>query len=84
MVSTTVHQSQGEKGLVAKTYNVIASDTVGLAPGAHNVSIIVGQNGNNVDTLGAQLGELLNVLGNMVGGADGGESTCRVGWRSAK
>lgn len=66
-------------GYVRETYNVIASDTVGLAPGAHDVGIVVGQDGNNVDALGAQLGELLDVLGDVVGGADGGEGTCRWG-----
>ena len=66
------------------TYNVVASDAVGLAPGAHDVGIVVGQDGNNVNTLGAQLGELLDVLGDVVGRADGGEGTCRVRWRSAR
>lgn len=65
-------------------YNVIAGNTVGFAPGAHDVGIVVGQDGNNVDTLGAQLRELLDVLGDVVGGADGGEGTCRVGWRLAR
>jgi peroxiredoxin len=32
---------------------------------------------------GAQLRELLDVLGNVVGGADGSESTYRAEWRSA-
>lgn len=60
-------------------YNVVASDTVGLAPGAHDVGIVVGQDGDDVDTLGAQLRELLDVLGDVVGRADRGEGTCRVG-----
>lgn len=58
------------------TYDVVVLDTVGLAPGAHDVGIVVGQNGDLVDTLGAELRELLDVLGNVVGGADRGESTC--------
>lgn len=60
------------------TYNVVAGDTVGLAPGAHDIGIVVGQDGDNIDTLGAELGELGDVLGDVVCGADGGESTCRL------
>lgn len=63
----------------SETYNVVAGDTVGLTPGAHDVGIVVGQNGDLVDTLGAELRELLDVLGDVVGGADGGESTCKEG-----
>lgn len=58
-----------------KTYNVITGDLVGLAPGAHDIGIVVGKDGNNVDTLGTELGKLLNVLGNVTGRADGGEGT---------
>lgn len=65
-------------------YNVVAGDTVGLAPGAHDVGVVVGQDGNDVDALGAQLRKLLDVLGDVVGGADGGEGTCRAGWRSVR
>lgn len=65
------------------TYNVVAGNTVGLAPGAHDVGIVVGQDGDLVNTLGAELGELGNVLGDVVGGANGGESTCRR-WRSVE
>lgn len=57
------------------SYNVIVGDLVGLAPGAHDVGIVVGKDGNNVDTLGADLRELLNVLGDVASRADGGEST---------
>lgn len=59
-----------------KAYNVITGDAVGLAPGAHDVGIVVGQDGDDIDTLGAELGELLDVLGDVVGRADGGEGTC--------
>jgi hypothetical protein len=59
-----------------KAYNVITGDAVGLAPGAHDVGIVVGQDSDDVDTLGADLRELLDVLGNVVGRADGGEGTC--------
>ena len=58
------------------TYNVVTGDAVGLAPGAHHVGIVVSEDGNDVDTLGTDLRELLDVLGDVVGRADGGESTC--------
>lgn len=61
----------------AKTYNVITGDTVGLAPGAHDVGIVVGQDGDDINTLGAELGELLDVLGDVVGRANGGEGAYR-------
>lgn len=58
-----------------ETYNVVVLDAVGLTPGAHDKGIVVGQDGNNVNTLGMDLGELLLVLGDVVGRADGGEGT---------
>ena len=57
------------------TYEVVVLDTVGLAPGAHDVGIVVSKDGNNVDTLSADLGKTLEVLGDVTGGADGGEGT---------
>jgi hypothetical protein len=74
--------SSGElgSGKYGWTYNVIAGNTVGLAPGAHDVGIVVGEDGDLVDTLLAELGELLDVLRDVVGGADGSEGTC---WRVA-
>lgn len=58
-----------------KTYDVVVLDTVGLAPGAHDVGIVVGEDGNNVDTLGVDLGQTLKVLGDVTSGADGSEGT---------
>ena len=58
-----------------ETYNVIVLDAVGLAPGAHDEGIVVGQDGNNVNTLLTDLRELLLVLGDVVGRADGSEGT---------
>lgn len=60
---------------VGEEENVVVGDLVGLTPGAHDEGIVVGKDGNNVDTLLADLRELLNVLGDVVGGADGGEGT---------
>ena len=58
-----------------ETYNVIVLDPVGLTPGAHDKGIVVGKDGNNVDTLLTDLRELGDVLRDVVGGADGGEGT---------
>lgn len=57
------------------SYNVISLHAVGLAPGAHDEGIVVGENGDLVDSLLAELGEFLDVLGDVVGGADRCEST---------
>lgn len=65
-----------ELGGGGDSYNVITGHTVGLAPGAHDVGIVVSEDGDLVDTLLAELGKLLDVLGDVVGGADGSESTC--------
>lgn len=61
--------------LQGNTYNVIVLDAVGLTPGAHDEGIVVGQDGNNVNTLLTDLRELLLVLGDVVGRADGSEGT---------
>lgn len=66
----------GELGLgIGEEEEVVSGNTVGLAPGAHDVGVVVGENSNDIDTLGLELRELLGVLGNVSGGADGGEST---------
>lgn len=67
--------AQWGSGRGRRTYEVITSDVVGLTPGAHDVGIVVGKDGNNVDTLGLELGELLGVLGDVASRADRGEST---------
>lgn len=66
----------GELGLgVGEEEDVVVGDLVGLTPGAHDEGIVVGKDGNNVDTLLADLRELFNVLGDVVGRADGSEGT---------
>ena len=59
------------------TYDVVTSDLVGLAPGAHDIGVVVGEDGNDVDTLLPQLGKVLDVARNVSGRADGSEGTCR-------
>lgn len=56
-----------------ETYNIITSHLVRLTPGAHDIGVIISKHGDDVDTLCAQLGKLLNVFGDVTGGADGSE-----------
>ena len=57
------------------TYNVIALDLVSLSPGAHDEGVIRCDDSNDLDALFLQLGQVLDVSGNVVDGAGGGEST---------
>ena len=69
----------GELGVrVGQEEDVIVLDTVGLAPGTHDVGIIDGNDGDDIDALGLELGKLLNVLGHVSGRADGGKGTWEV------
>lgn len=66
----------GELGLrVRQEENVVASDAVGLAPSTHDIGIVVGENSDNINTLGPQLRELLDISGDVGGRADGSEGT---------
>lgn len=58
-----------------KTHDVVVLDTVGLAPSTHNVGVVVSKDRDDVNTLGPQLREVLNVAGDVGGGADGGKGT---------
>jgi hypothetical protein len=59
-------------------YDVIASDLVRLAPGGHDIGIVVGQNGYNINALLLELGEGLNVAGNVASGANRSEGTFAI------
>jgi hypothetical protein len=48
---------------------------VDLAPAVEDELVVVGDEGDNVDALGLELLELLDVGREVVGGAAGGEST---------
>jgi hypothetical protein len=50
-------------------------DTVDLAPSVEDKFVVVGDEGDNVDALGLEFLELLDVGREVVGGAAGGEST---------
>lgn len=67
----------GEESLaVGEHEEVIAlGDAVDLAPSVEDKFIVVGDEGDNVDALGLELVELLDVGREVVGGAAGGEST---------
>jgi hypothetical protein len=57
------------------THNFVVLDLVGLAPGAHDKGIVKGEHGDNVDSLLAELRQVLDVARHVVDGASGGEGT---------
>lgn len=63
-----------KSGKTIGTHNRIPH-SVHLAPCAHNKGIVESKNSNNIHTLLLQLGEVLDVSGNVVGGASGGKGT---------
>jgi hypothetical protein len=56
-------------------YDVVIADAVSLAPGAHDIGVVVGYNADNIDTLCAKLWKLFYILGNVTSGADWCEGT---------
>ena len=62
------------------TYNLVVAHFVGLSPGAHYVGIVKRDHGNNVHSLLTELGQVLDVSGNVADRAGWCESTyqCRV------
>lgn len=66
-----------EEGLAVGEHEEVLAlrDLVDLAPSVKDKLVVVGDEGNNVDALGLELLELLNVGRKVVGGAAGGEST---------
>lgn len=57
------------------TYDEVVLDTVGLAPGGHDVGVVVGNDDDLVDTLGLELGSLGDVAGDVRASAGRGEGT---------
>lgn len=57
------------------THNIIILNIVRLSPGAHDERIVGGDDCDNLHTLLLQLGKVLDVAGDMVDGAGGGEGT---------
>ena len=68
LVSYCVRNPQDER-----EYQVVALHLVHLAPGTHDEGIVRGNDGHHVDALLLQLGQVLDVAGDMVDGAGGGE-----------
>ena len=58
------------------SHNLLPANAVCLAPSAHNEGIIEGQDGDDIDALLAELGQVVDVSGDVVHGAGGGESAC--------
>lgn len=56
------------------TYNIVIFHLIGLSPGAHDEGVIRCDDSDNLDALFLQLGQVLDVSGNVVDGAGGGES----------
>lgn len=63
-----------------ETYEVFIGDLVGLSPSAHYERVVEGQNSNNVNSLGLELREILNVAWQVAYGASRSEGA----WRNWK
>lgn len=59
--------------LVSQEQQAVVVDAVGLAPRGHDVWVVAGDDGDDVDTLLLELWKLLNVVWNVLGGAGWGE-----------
>lgn len=57
------------------TNNIITLDVVCLAPGAHHKGIVIGNDGNNINALCFNLGQVLDVSGEVIYGARRRKST---------
>jgi hypothetical protein len=57
------------------TYNVIVLNLVSLTPGTHDKGIVHRDDSDDLNTLLLQLRQLLDVFGQVVNGACGGEGT---------
>lgn len=68
-------RSGQQEWTVETTYNGVVGDVVGLAPAGHDELVVVGNEDDLVNALGLNLLVLLDVRGQVVGGAGGGEGT---------
>lgn len=71
LVTDRTRYSNGAVG----THDFVSAHLVGLAPGAHHEGVIESHDGNNVNTLCAELGQVLNISWHVVDGAGRGKST---------
>ena len=69
--------SNGARKIFPKggSHNIIILNIVRLSPGAHDKRIVGGDDCDNLHTLLLQLRKVLDVAGDMVDGAGGGEGT---------
>lgn len=61
--------------LIGEEEEAIVVDAVGLAPAGHDVWVVVGNDGDDIDALLLQLWDLLDELWDVVGGAGWGEGS---------
>lgn len=70
----------GEGG---QTYNIVILDAIGLTPRVHHPRIIERDHRDNIHALGLDGLQVLNVAGEVAGGAAGSEGACGRGGASA-
>lgn len=69
-------ESSSSRGEAAEqSYNRVIHHFVGFAPGAHDEGIIEGDNGNDIDPLLLELGQVLDISGQVVDRAGGSKSS---------
>jgi len=56
------------------THNIIILDTIRLAPRTHDKRIVVGNDGHGINALAFDCAQIVDVAGEMLRGAAGGES----------
>ena len=61
--------------VVGEEEEAVVVDAVGLAPGGHDEWVVASEDGNDIDALGLELWELLDVVWDVLGGAGWGEGT---------
>lgn len=60
------------------THNIIILHPVRLAPCVHDPGIVESEDGDEIDALGLDLVEVLDVAGEMLRRATGSESACTI------
>jgi hypothetical protein len=62
-----------------QTHDIVILDAIGLTPRAHHPRIIERDHRDNIHALGLDGLEVLNIAGEVAGGAAGSEGACRRG-----
>lgn len=63
----------GQAGVGEKAYNGIILDAVSLSPRAHDPGVVEGDHGDDVDAFALERGLVLDVAGEVLSAAAGGE-----------